>query len=200
MTEGKFQVEVCARISWPVERLRPPRVSAVLGEALSNTTSGRRETSKPEADQPNSYRGILQWRARTRKIIAYSLFHRDGAVEKIYSKRNVLYIQLPYKLYKIMTDQEIKILTSTDTPGKVVQDAIFFLSTQWQGKDSRVITGDMIPTSRGGSVAGALEDVVKIDQKRKDESGAGNNCPLKQCNLSEFPHNSGRGGRKGGAL
>ena len=91
--DGKFHVEVCAGIGWPVERLRAPRVSAVLGKALSDTTSGRQETSKPKADQPNSYRGILQWKARACMIIAYSFFHRDGAVErKLHLKKCVVYL------------------------------------------------------------------------------------------------------------
>ena len=60
VTDDRFHVEVPTRIGLSVERLNAPRVPAVLGEALSDATSGGRETSKPERNQPNFYLGILQ--------------------------------------------------------------------------------------------------------------------------------------------
>ena len=197
VTDGRFHVEVRARIGLSVERLPAPSVPAVLGEALSDVTSGGQVISKPEKNQSNSYRGILQWTSRTHTITASSIYHPDRALKrKITPKEMCRIFDYPTNRTGIMTDQQIKILTSTDKPGKVVQDAIYFLSTPGQGKDASVIADDILPTSRGGSVAGALGDDIKTDKKRKDVSEARNDRPLKQGNLSEFPQNSGRGVEK----
>ena len=67
-----------------------------------------------------------------------------------------------------MTDQEVEILTFTDTPGNVVQDAIFFLATQGQWKESRIIAGEMVPTPQGGSVALAQVDVTMEERMDRE--------------------------------
>ena len=74
----------------------------------------------------------------------------------------------------IMTNQEVEILISIDTPGKVVQGAIFFLATQEQGKELTIRTG-----------------ATKAGRKRKKKLGVRNNCPSKQFNtMDSFSHAS----------
>lgn len=97
----------------------------------------------------------------------------------------------PTNRTEIMMEQEIKILTSTDTPGKVKQDVIYFLATLEQGQESIIRAAATIYTPGGGTVALALVDVTKERRKRKERTEARNVCPSKQVNVKgKFSHSS----------
>ena len=179
VTDAVFQVQTRVLKGEVVEALTPPRVSGVLSEALDSSISGK-QTQKPVEGQANTSKGILEWSERTRPIVAD--FHKTpnhGVKRRISIRELARVMDFPVSRTKQMTEHELKLLTTNDIPGKVVQAAIFFLS-QWKSSEDQgrvdkrelVEVDDVSPPKRqkkNEEVINDSEDIVLWIKENADE-------------------------------
>jgi hypothetical protein len=133
VANGRFLVEVRTRsIPKRSVQLAPPSVSGKLGEALSMKEGGR---TVPIADigELNTASGILDWRHMKKggKVKTLSIYYKIGGVERSMSVQETAQVlDFPGTRASRMTDKQIKILTDSELPGKVITASIFFLTTR----------------------------------------------------------------------
>jgi hypothetical protein len=132
VTNGRFMVEVRTRSipTRPVQ-LIPPSVLGKLGVALSMKEGGRNVPIRDNGEL-NTASGILDWRHMKKggKVKTPSIYYKIGGVERSMSVQEIARVlDFPGTRTSRMTDKQIKILTDSEIPGKVITASIFFLTT-----------------------------------------------------------------------
>jgi hypothetical protein len=162
VTNGRFTVEVRSRCELTSSvQVLPPRVSGKLGEALSMMEGGRNVALGNKGDS-NTASGILDWRhmKKAGKVKTPSIYYKDGGVERTISVQEMTRIlDFPGTRTRQMTDQQLKILTDTEIPGKIIYASIYFLST-WN-KERR--------TNKEAEQEQSNVDKIKNDDERCSE-------------------------------
>ena len=106
----------------------PATVQASLGDVLGVTLPGF-PCSVPSEGEANTFKGILDWKARGNPIIADTVFGDGGVKRKMTTRELASALDFPEDRTDCMTEENLHLLTNTEIPGKIVYSAIHCLSS-----------------------------------------------------------------------
>ena len=133
----------------------PPHVSGMLVDVLDPRLHGSPIDRIPVVGEPNTFRGILDWKKREGSILAPTVFSKTGGVRRNLTTNEMAQVMdFPVCRTERMKETDLRLLIDGDVPGKVIQGAIYFLA-QWN-------TGIETPTR----VKRSIEELEQPSNKR----------------------------------
>jgi len=117
----------------------------VLGDAIKPTLPGR-GVPPPQENAPDTWRGLLNYQHRFGDVVANTVFPGEAFVKRVLLEEEILRVlDIPENRTLGMTEHDIKQLTQSSIPGKIMYAAIYFL-TNWKdferGHKGRVAKGE----------------------------------------------------------
>ena len=110
----------------------PPHVSEMLVDVLDPRLVGTSLGQIPALNEPNTFRGILDWKKRDDCILAPTIYSTsEGVRRRITAVEMAQVMDFPVCRTERMKETDLRLLIDGDVPGKVIQGAIYFL-VQWK--------------------------------------------------------------------
>ena len=110
----------------------PPHVSGMLIDVLDPQIYGCPHGQIPAEGEPNTFRGLLDWKKRNDSILAPTIYSATAGVQrKITTLEMAQVMDFPVCRTEQMKETDLRLLIDGDVPGKVIQGAIYFLA-QWK--------------------------------------------------------------------
>ena len=131
VTNSRFEIEVRSVLEADIPLLESQHVSGLLGDALDPTVKSFLKLRTLLPEEINTFRGILDWQEKDNLILAPTIYHKTQVVmRKITPTKMALVTDFPVCRTKRMIEAELRRLIDHGIPGKVIQSAIYFL-TSW---------------------------------------------------------------------
>ena len=126
VTDGLSSMTVWARLGIEVP-VSLPRT----GDALKPTLTGR-HVQPPQEDAVDTWRGVLSYHHRFGNIVANTVYPGEAGVRRLLTQEEIMRVlDIPENRTLGMTEHQIKQLTQSPIPGKIMYAALHFL-TEWR--------------------------------------------------------------------